>query len=494
MAKHHTGCIGGFAAQNSGNIDDCFSIVHITANKGTRGGLTGENIGSITHSFYSGNIRRLHGGISGLGKGKEEQCYFFHDDKPTWTRKLRDYQIGRHYKYVKNEKVAESLGFGIGNIMEYMGGRHILRFIPEKWLFDTSELPKAQSVPIVINSAEQLIKIAKKINEGDADLMSAYIRLNKDLNLKGKEWMPIGNDLTKAFTGLFDGCGHTIKNFVIRSKGTKAKGFFGYLKGEVYNLTVDCLITEKNGATSGGLAAYCENGVIGNCAAIVGIKYYDGKVGGLVGSNTGRIFESYSAGKIFAAVFPWWWGLPLLPLLMLLLLLNPPAAEEVIKIFPAPPIDPGVERIPGEKISPRTGSNFVAFEFEREVYVDSVTGSCRLHFVNPGNSNHDIIVQLQMTDAMAIEAMGSTGRLPEEQGRLNAYPQYDPENNRVVLSESGAIPVGYRLDNLILDAQPNGASLPPGRYPAIVFLIFYDRNTHDRAMLESQLPVILNVN
>jgi hypothetical protein len=63
----------------------------------------------------------------------------------------------------------------------------------------------------------------------------------------------------------------------------------------------------------------------------------------------------------------------------------------------------------------------------------------------------------------------------------------------MVLAESGAIPPGYSLENLILVEQPDGSTLTPGRYPAIVFLIFYDIRTHDRAMVETQLPVVIVV-
>ena len=55
------------------------------------------------------------------------------------------------------------------------------------------------------------------------------------------------------------------------------------------------------------------------------------------------------------------------------------------------------------------------------------------------------------------------------------------------------MPPGYRLDNLRLMEQPNGAVIPPGQYDAIAFLIFYDIHTNSRAMLESQLPVAINV-
>jgi len=499
--RKRRGFIGGFAGQNNGTITDCFSIVKVNSKMHLLGGFTGENIGDLKNCFYSGPTKRLAGGVSGTGQGKVEQCWFFHEEKEKNLDKLPDKQMGIHADEVKNAEernkyITEQLGYNIENIWEYVGDERLLRFIPEKWIHEVAVKPDARIT--LIRTADDLISLGQRINGGDKALASSLIKLENDIDLGGKEWEPIGSELSRAFAGIFDGGGYTVRNFKIKSKHTKAKGFFGYLKGEVYNLTVDCIIIEKSNSPAGGIAAYCdEKAVIGYSAAIVDIKGKSGNIGGLVGSNNGKIFKSYSAGKISRFFIIWWWGLGLPAILFPLifwLLLDPPGGIDNIQIFPPPPVDPGVERIPGEPINPVTGSNFVSFEFEREIVIDMATGEGRFHFINPGNSNHDIIVQLQMTDAEAVLAMGSTGRTSEEQARLDAHPDYDPELHRMILGESGLVPVGFRMDNLTLTDQPNGASLRPGRYPAIVFLLFYDRNTHARAMLESQLPVTIIVN
>jgi len=143
---------------------------------------------------------------------------------------------------------------------------------------------------------------------------------------------------------------------------------------------------------------------------------------------------------------------------------------------------------------PQSNKNSVSFQFEHKIDVCTATGECLLNFMNPGSSSHDVVVQLQLTDAQAIDIMGTTGRLAEEQQKLDGNPRYDPENHRVIIAESGAVPPGYQLENLTLAQQPNGATLPPGEYDAIVYLIFYDVNTYNRAMLETQMPVNINVN
>lgn len=505
-AKKRTGRVGGFAGQNSGEIGDCYSIVKLNTPKSITGGFSGENIGGISHSFYTGAIRNITGGLTCDGIGANEKSYFFHteSEKSKKLEKLRDKEAGVQTKAVKDaEDIPEflsDLGFDVEEIWEYTDKPQVMRFIPDKWLFDITESPLYKTTEmeaVTIGSADELFVFAKAVNDGDKEFSTAYIQLENDIDLKGKEWEPIGFELSKAFTGVFDGNGYKITNFKIKSKDTKAKGFFGYLKGEVYNLTVDCEIkTRKQDMASGGIAAYCENGIIGYCAAIINCQLFNANCssGGLVAANTGKIFQSYAAGKISAIAIPWWWWLlPLLPLLLLLLLLLPTQPEE-IPVFAPPWVDPNIERMPGDPGEVRTDRNFVSFEFEQEILVNLSTGECIFNFRNPSSSNHDIVVQLQMTDEEAIKAMGSTGRTAEEQALLERSPGYEPENYRTILAESGAIPVGHRLDNLILSIQPNGARLSPGEYPAIAFLIFYDKDSHSRAMLESQLPVKLIVN
>jgi len=521
-AKKHTGRVGGFAGQNSGRITDCYSVVRSNTPRDITGGFVGENIGEVSHSFYSGPIHGLTGGVSCTGEGTYEQSYFFHDEseKSKKLKKLRDRLSG-----VRVDSVREAddkrlflgdLGFDVENVWEHIDKPQVMRFIHDKWLYDVTKssiYPKYVKTSTVvspcsdddavvmedvafteeekvevtsISTAEELFALAKGINEGDKKLSAAYIRLEGDIDLKGKEWEPIGFELSRAFTGLFDGNGHKVSNYKIKDSKNKAKGFFGYLKGEAYNLTVDCMIRAKDG-TVGGIAAYNEEGVIGYCAAVVYIKRKEGDSGGLVGSNTGEVFGSYSAGKIEVIIIPWWWSLLLL--LLLLLLIRP---KGKIPVFAPIPIDPEVVQY--EPATPREGSNFASFQFERKIEVNTDTGECAFYFRNPGNSNHNVVVQLQFTDANAVKVMKSTGRLVKDQTELNKNPLYDPENFRVVLAESGAVPPGYRLDNLRLVEQPNGATIPPGEYDAIVFLIFYDLVTNNRAMLESQLPVKIIVN
>lgn len=498
--RKKTGRIGGLVAANSGEINDCYSVIRLKAKGYMAGGFAGENTGVIAKSYFSGNIRALAGGFTGEDKGNtEDGCYFFHNEAEGSKKleALSDPVRGQRLREIESEEDVKSLGFDTDNIWQYADG--LIRFIPDNWLFDVRRSPGferyrregAEEAEVVkITGAQELFDLAKRINEGDRGLADSYIRLEDDINLGGREWTPIGRERSNAFTGIFDGAGHTIRNFVVKDKKVENKGLFGFLKGgEVYNLLVDCNL--KGGTCAGGIAAQNEGGTIGCCAAIIEIKGKNGLYGGLTGRNTGRIFESYTAGRIMAVIIPWWWGI--LPAGALLFIALSVPRLPSLSVFAPVPYDQDQIPIPDETIAPNTDGNFVSFQFEQEIDVSLSTGMCKFGFKNPGNSNHNIVVQLQFTDAQAVRVMGSTGRTQEEQRKLDGNPDYDPETYRMVIAQSGAIRPGYQLEDLKLVDQPNGATVPPGDYNAMVYLVFYDIETNNRAMLESQLPVVISV-
>lgn len=486
---------GGFAGQNSGNVTDCYSIVELRGKNA--GGFVGNHTGLIERSFRMGALRDLTGGFFGSGNGQMASSYFFHYEKENskHLKKVQDPLYGQRISEIKDVADIKQLGFDTDHIWEYTDGKPLLKFNPESWMYDLGKSPRSMQLietPILIETAEQLWEFANQINEGERALSESYVQLTADIDLGGKEWVPIGKDRTRAFTGLFDGAGHTVKNFVIKDKNTENKGFFGFCKGEIYNLTVDCRI--KGGGCAGGLVAQCDGGIIGCCAAIVEIVGKDGCYGGLVGVNTGTIFQSYAAGRVVIAGI-WWlpWLLGSTGFLLLLLAVLVLRFPDRLPAFAPVPYDKDQVPIPDATIAPNTDGNYVSFQFEQDITVNLSTGLCKFGFQNPGNSNHNIVVQLQFTDAQAIRVLGSTGRTQNEQKKLESNPGYNPETYRTVIAESGAIQPGYKLEDLRLVAQPNGATIPPGSYNAMVYLVFYDIKTNERAMLESQLPVVINV-
>ena len=107
-----------------------------------------------------------------------------------------------------------------------------------------------EASPYQVSSAKDL-KLARDMINADTDGTSdraAYYELTADIDLENEVWTPIG--VSKAFTGSFDGKGHTISNIYVERTdenlesvyGTSGKtsiGFFGTLSGQVKNLGLD---------------------------------------------------------------------------------------------------------------------------------------------------------------------------------------------------------------------------------------------------------------
>ena len=484
---------GGFVAQNQGKIENCFSLVQVKGKGMYLGGFAGENSGEIKTSYAYSLLKGRDSGFIGNDTGKsDEKCYFFHNEKreSKTVRRLLDVEKAIALEDWKEEEM-QYLEYDT-EIWRYGSKRCPMLFVEENWMYTVSETLIDDRKKIKISDEEDLIKWAEEVNKGKQEACNAYVFLTDDINLKGKNWKPIGVNKKTAFCGIFNGNGHTVKNFTVKDKKLDNQGFFGFLKGKVYNLSVDCILS--GGLYAGGIAAQCEEGTIGCCSAAIEIKDADCIGGGLVGRNTGYIFQSYAAGHFSFVVIPWLFlgvGAGTLAILYVIFFLLIPSMESV-PVYEQIDRDPAQIPISGDVTIRKNDSNFISFQFEEGISVDLSTGLCTLHFKNPNSSNHYVVVHLQMTDVVAKAAMGSTGRTKEEQEEIEAGEGYDPNAYRVTIAESLAIDPGYQIDDLQLtDFAKN--NLVPGAYSAIIYLVPYDIETNGRAMLESQLPVTIEV-
>ena len=117
-----------------------------------------------------------------------------------------------------------------------------------------------------------------------AENLSGHYVLTADIDLSGLEWTPIGAfvmgggeegevpDMTAAFTGAFDGQGHTIRNLTVNQPEAWAVGLFGCAaNAEIGNFTLE------NAAVDGMMMAA---DVVGYtyCSTIHDVKLVNGKV------------------------------------------------------------------------------------------------------------------------------------------------------------------------------------------------------------------------
>ena len=172
-----------------------------------------------------------------------------------------DWQAGGEYTYTVSLAAAKDLGYTIESDGTY-----------------------------TVTSADGLMNVAELVNGGKSDI---NITLDKNIDLTGKDWTPIGTSFDNSYTGTFDGGGHTITGLTITTKD-QFVGLFGYLNraGTVKNVVMEGIQITSNHmfGDTGGVAGFSW-GTIENCSvsgSVSGTKCVGGVVGAQkAGSITG---------------------------------------------------------------------------------------------------------------------------------------------------------------------------------------------------------------
>ena len=169
-----------------------------------------------------------------------------------------DWQAGGEYTYTVSLAAAKDLGYTIESNGSY-----------------------------TVTSADGLMNVAELVNGGKTDI---NITLDKNIDLTGKDWTPIGTSFDNSYTGTFDGGGHTITGLTITTKD-QFVGLFGYLNraGTVKNVVMEGIQITSNHmfGNTGGVAGFSW-GTIENCSvsgSVSGTVYVGGVVGVQIGGS-----------------------------------------------------------------------------------------------------------------------------------------------------------------------------------------------------------------
>ena len=173
-----------------------------------------------------------------------------------------DWQAGGEYTYTVSLAAAKDLGYTIESNGSY-----------------------------TVYNADGLLNVAELVNGGKTDI---NITLDKNIDLTGKDWTPIGTSFDNSYTGTFDGGGHTITGLTVTTNDEYA-GLFGYLSnfnnaaGTVKNVVMDGIQITCNHRSgyAGGVVGYSW-GTIENCSvsgSVSGTVYVGGVVGVQIGGS-----------------------------------------------------------------------------------------------------------------------------------------------------------------------------------------------------------------
>ena len=180
-----------------------------------------------------------------------------------------------------------------------------------------------------VTSADGLMHVADLVNGGKTDI---NITLDKNIDLTGKGWTPIGTSFDNSYKGTFDGGGHTITGLTVTTYD-KYAGLFGWLNsaGTVKNVVMEGVqITNNHSSGFAGGVVGNSWGTIENCSvsgSVNGEVYVGGvvgkqtsgsmtgcsssatvkgtvNVGGVAGESWGSMTACYATGNVTLEIYP----------------------------------------------------------------------------------------------------------------------------------------------------------------------------------------------
>ena len=256
--------VGGLGGNNSGTIMDAYATGSVSGS-GNNGGLVGNNNGTVTDGYYDSNT--FSGAGVGGGSGSATG--------------------------LTTTQLESALPTGFSTAVWANAGNTTAPY-----------LLSSSNVQVLAGSVvSTLIFNASELQSISSNLSGNYALAN-NIDLSGiSNFSPIGE--STAFTGTFNGLGHTISNLTENNSDDYA-GLFGQVGGGgvVENVgLVGGSITDTSGSYVGGLVGFNYGGSITDAYATGSVSSSGGgilenDVGGLVGYDQGSITDAYATGSV----------------------------------------------------------------------------------------------------------------------------------------------------------------------------------------------------
>ena len=330
------GSVGGLVGyMEESPLQNCYTTCEVIATDSYAGGIVGRHLvgASIRSCYATGNISgRYSGGIVGQARNVERCVALGQTVTGASSHRVLSEPNGKLNVYAwRSMKVnGNTVTDGAANNengadLAYNGGALSTQFSEifandDAWTYtenglpilkvvkgeQSSELPSwmlSDASTIYITTAQQLKQLADEVNAGDSKSGKTVLLMN-DIDLSVyPNWSPIGtlnlnwSEVSRPFSGVFDGQNHTISNLTCTSNTNGYAGLFGNFDGTVQNLILrDAQITVEGQAA----AVVCENykGQVLNCAMIGGSVKGKSVAGGVVCYNRGTVENCYATGDV----------------------------------------------------------------------------------------------------------------------------------------------------------------------------------------------------
>lgn len=113
-----------------------------------------------------------------------------------------------------------------------------------------------------------------------------------------------------------------------------------------------------------------------------------------------------------------------------------------------------------EKMDKPEGGGSVSLNYSKEIRISLTDKTASLYFGNPAKSNEDMLIQLLVQDTE--------------------------------IARSGTIEPGFQVTSLDLDDQAV-SRLQAGTYEGLIKVFYYDGQTNEKAILNTEIPVSIEV-
>ncbi|MEI3415211.1 MAG: InlB B-repeat-containing protein [Christensenellales bacterium] len=339
QGRSHVGGLVGYMEESP--IQNCYSTCEVVAMDFYAGGIVGDHrvVASIRNCYATGNISGTYsGGIVGVAQDVERCVALGQTVTGKSSNRVTDsVRISDVYAWGGMKVNGNTVTYGAANNengadLVYNGGALSKQFSEifandDAWTYtenglpilkvvkgeQSSELPSwmlSDASTIYITTAQQLKQLADEVNAGDSKSGKTVLLMN-DIDLSVyPNWSPIGtlnmnwSDVSRPFSGVFDGQNHTISNLTCTSATNGYAGLFGNFDGTVQNLILrDAQITSESNA--GAVVSNNYGGRVLNCAMIGGSVKGKSIAGGVVSYNRGTVENCYATGDVTSLSGSW---------------------------------------------------------------------------------------------------------------------------------------------------------------------------------------------
>ena len=339
QGRSHVGGLVGYMEESP--IQNCYSTCEVVAMDFYAGGIVGDHrvVASIRNCYATGNISGTYsGGIVGVAQDVERCVALGQTVTGKSSNRVTDsVRISDVYAWGGMKVNGNTVTYGAANNengadLVFNGGALSTQFSEifandDAWTYtenglpilkvvkgeQSSELPSwmlSDASTIYITTAQQLKQLADEVNAGDSKSGKTVLLMN-DIDLSVyPNWSPIGtlnlnwSDVSRPFSGVFDGQNHTISNLTCTSATNGYAGLFGNFDGTVQNLILrDAQITSESNA--GAVVSNNYGGRVLNCAMIGGSVKGKSIAGGVVSYNRGTVENCYATGDVTSLSGSW---------------------------------------------------------------------------------------------------------------------------------------------------------------------------------------------